>query len=120
MVNNNQYTSTIATLTWGDPNAYQRVVQAEDRIQNRDSRDPDQAPAPEEGDRIILLAAIAGIIIGGVVGFLVGMNVFGRSGVFLGIIIGIIVGGLAGTYAGSYLKKKFKAKNDRNQLNAGM
>lgn len=89
-----------------DPNAYQAGVQADMRLQNRDSNDPEQAPAPEEGDRIMLLATFIGIVLGGIAGFCIGMYGIGRSAVFLSIIIGMLIGGFIGVYTGSYLKKK--------------
>ena len=105
---------------WGDPQAYQRGVQIEQMLKDRDERDPNQAPAPKKGDGYILVATFFGAILGGIAGFLVGMYGIGRNAVFPGIIVGMILGGLAGIYVGSYLKKRAARNDDFDQLNPGM
>jgi uncharacterized protein YcfJ len=104
-------TGTIITaFHMGDPFAYRRTVESEMQINNRDSRDPNQAPKPDKGDRYILAVAFIGVIIGGIAGFFISLYGFGRQAVFLGVIAGIFVGGIIGAYAGERLKQKKQEK----------
>ncbi|NLE08208.1 MAG: hypothetical protein GX631_03005 [Dehalococcoidales bacterium] len=104
-------TGTIITaFHMGDPFAYRRTVESEMQIDNRDSRDPNQAPKPDKGDRYILAVAFIGVIIGGIAGFFISLYGFGRQAVFLGVIAGIFVGGIIGAYAGERLKQKKQEK----------
>jgi hypothetical protein len=106
-------TSASIVLTWGDPFAFKTATDSELRIQNRDSKDPEQGPPPEPGDSYLFIASIAGIIIGGGGGVVIAINVVGASAIFIGLIAGCIAGGLIGAYFGSYLKKRKKSKYTR-------
>ena len=110
MINN---TLASKVLTWGDPFAFKTATDSELRIQNRDSKDPEQGPPPEPGDSYLLIASIAGIIIGGGAGVLIAINLVGARAIFIGLIVGCIAGGLIGTYFGSYLKKRKKSERAR-------
>jgi hypothetical protein len=106
-------TSTARVLTWGDPFAFKTATDSELRIQNRNSKDPEQGPPPEPGDSYLFIASIAGIILGGGIGVVIAVNVAGASAIFIGLIAGCITGGLIGTYFGSYLKKRKRGEQAR-------
>jgi predicted lipid-binding transport protein (Tim44 family) len=91
---------------WGDPDAFQRTVEAEQRLRDRNERDPEQAPRPEPGDIYILVGAIVGLIVGGAVGAIVGSHYFGSAGFFYGLFGGILAGGIIGATVGSLIKKR--------------
>lgn len=110
----------IPMIIMGDPFAYRRTVESEDQINNRDARDPNQAPKPGKGDSYILAATILGIVLGGVAGFFIAFYGFGISMVFLGVIGGIFVGGIVGVFAGSWLKQKKQKQSERDEHNAGL
>ena len=97
-------------LTWGDPFAFKNATDSEMRVQNRDSRDPEQGPPPEPGDSYLFIASIAGIILGGGVGVIIALNLVGTGAIFLGLIGGCIAGGIIGAYFGSYLKKRKRSE----------
>lgn len=107
-VNNNSI-----VLTWGDPFAFKTATDSELRIQNRNSKDPEQGPPPEPGDSYLFIASIAGIILGGGLGVVIAVNIAGARAIFIGLIAGCIAGGLVGTYFGSYLKKRKRSKQAR-------
>ena len=100
-------------LTWGDPFAFKNVTDSEMRINNRDSKDPEQGPPPEPGDSYLFIASIAGIILGGGVGVVIAVNLAGAQTIFIGLIAGCITGGLIGSYFGSYLKKRKRNEQAR-------
>ncbi|MBN2077169.1 MAG: hypothetical protein JW762_16610 [Dehalococcoidales bacterium] len=89
-----------------DPWAYKTVVDGELRIQNRDSKDPEQGPPPEPGDSYLFIASIAGIILGGGLGVVIAITLAGIRAIVIGLIAGCIAGGIIGAYIGSYLKKR--------------
>ena len=107
-------TSTSRVLTWGDPFAFKTATDGELRVQNRNSKDPEQGPPPEPGDSYLFIASIAGIILGGGVGVAIATNVAGARAIFIGLVAGCLVGGFVGVYIGSYLKKR--KKNERARL----
>src|SRR4030042_2067122 len=100
-------------LTWGDPFAFKTVTDGELRIQNRNSKDPEQGPPPEPGDAYLFIASIAGIILGGGAGVVIAINLVGARAIFIGLIAGCIAGGLIGAYFGSYLKKRKRSEQAR-------
>ena len=100
-------------LTLGDPFAFKTATDGELRIQNRDSKDPEQGPPPEPGDSYLFIASIAGIILGGGAGVVIAINLVGAKAIFIGLIAGCIAGGLIGAYCGSYLKKRKRSKQAR-------
>lgn len=104
----------IAAFMMGDPSFNAN----EERLKNRNSKDPEQGPSPEPNDKFILIAAVIGIILGGIAGFLIGRFVFGQSAIFIGIFAGIFMGGLIGTYIGDLIKKRHEENS--NKTNAGM
>jgi hypothetical protein len=106
-------TSTSIALTWGDPFAFKTATDSELRIQNRDSKDPEQGPPPEPGDSYLFIASIAGIILGGGLGVVIAINLAGARAIFIGLIAGCIAGGFLGAYFGSYLKKRKKSEQAR-------
>lgn len=105
--------SASIVLTWGDPFAFKTATDSELRIQNRDSKDPEQGPPPEPGDSYLFIASIAGIILGGGLGVVIAINLVGTSAIFIGLIAGCIAGGLIGAYFGSYLKKRKNSERAR-------
>ena len=108
-------TSASIVLTWGDPFAFKNATDSELRIQNRDSKDPEQGPPPEPGDSYLFIASIVGIILGGGLGVVIAISLIGVSAIFMSLIAGCIVGGLIGAYFGSYLKNRKKSKQARLQ-----
>lgn len=106
-------TSTSRVLTWGDPFAFKTATDSELRVQNRNSKDPEQGPPPEPGDAYLFIASIAGIILGGGLGVVIAINLVGVRAIFIGLIAGCIAGGLIGAYFGSYLKKRKKNEQAR-------
>ena len=100
-------------LTWGDPFAFKNATDSEMRVQNRDSRDPEQGPPPEPGDSYLFIASIAGIILGGGAGVTIAINLAGAKSIFIGLVAGCIVGGLIGAYFGSYLKSRKRSEQAR-------
>lgn len=100
-------------LTLGDPFAFKTATDSELRIQNRDSKDPEQGPPPEPGDSYLFIASIAGIILGGGVGVLIAINLVGAGAIFIGLIAGCLSGGFIGAYFGSYLKKRKRSEQAR-------
>ena len=121
MVNSrNNFSRTNVVAFWGDPQAYQRGVQIEQMLKDRDDKDPNQAPAPKKGDSYILAAAFIGIVLGGLAGFFIGLYTIGIEAIVMGTLAGIILGGIAGTFVGSYLKKRAARPNDFNQMNPGI
>jgi len=100
-------------LTLGDPFAFKNASDGEMRIQNRDSRDPEQGPPPEPGDSYLFIASIAGIILGGSAGVVIAINLAGARAIFIGLIAGCIAGGFIGAYFGSYLKKRKRSEQAR-------
>jgi hypothetical protein len=97
-----------------DPWAYKTIVDGELRIQNRDSKDPEQGPPPEPDDSYLFIASIAGIILGGGVGAVIAVILTGVRAIVIGLIAGCIAGGIIGAYVGSYLKKRKRTR--RNHL----
>jgi hypothetical protein len=100
-------------MMWGDPFAFKNVTDGELRIQNRDSKDPEQGPPPEPGDSYLFIASIAGIILGGGLGVVIAINLVGTRAIVIGLITGCIAGGLIGAYFGSYLKNRKKRERAR-------
>lgn len=100
-------------MTWGDPFAFKTATDGELRVQNRNSKDPEQGPPPEPGDSYLFIASIVGIILGGGLGVIIAINLVGASAIFIGLIAGCIAGGLIGTYFGSYLKKRKRREQAR-------
>jgi predicted lipid-binding transport protein (Tim44 family) len=100
---------------WGDPFAYKTTTDAEMRLQNRDERDPEQAPRPERGDRYILACALAGIVIGGATGAIIGYHFLGLAGGIYGLFGGIILGGIIGAFIGSAIKNRLAKKRMTNR-----
>ncbi len=100
-------------LTWGDPFAFKTATDSELRIQNRNSKDPEQGPPPEPGDSYLFIASIAGIILGGGLGVVIAINLVGARAIFIGLIAGCIAGGLVGAYFGSFLKKRKRSERAR-------
>ncbi len=90
----------------GDPFGYKHAIEAEERIRNRSSKDPEQAPRREPGDKYVILGTVLGISIGCLVGFIIGSSFFGIGGVFVGLIGGAVFGGFIGLTIGSYIKKR--------------
>ena len=97
-------------LTLGDPFAYKTVSDGEIRVNNRDSRDPEQGPPPEPGDAYLVIGSIAGIIIGGGLGVVIAISLVGSTAIVIGLVAGCIAGGFIGTSIGSYLKKRKRNK----------
>lgn len=95
-----------------DPWAYKTVVDGELRIQNRDSKDPEQGPPPEPGDSYLFIASIAGIILGGGLGVVIAINRAGVKAIVIGLIVGCIAVGVIGAYIGSYLKNRKRIHRD--------
>jgi hypothetical protein len=95
-----------------DPWAYKTVVDGELRIQNRDSKDPEQGPPPELGDSYLFIASIAGIILGGGLGVVIAISLAGARAIVIGLIAGCIAGGIIGAYIGSYLKNRKRIHRD--------
>ena len=110
-------TSTTRVFTWGDPFAFKTATDGELRIQNRNSKDPEQGPPPEPGDSYLFIASIAGIILGGGIGVVIAINLVGARAIFIGLIVGCIAGGVIGTYFGSYLKKRKRSEQARLPYN---
>jgi hypothetical protein len=95
--------ANLLMLIWGDPGAFRRTIEAEQRLRDRNERDPEQAPKPERGDIYIVIGTIVGLIVGGALG------IFGGP---LGIFGGFIGGGIIGAVVGGLIKKrKIKTKN---------
>jgi hypothetical protein len=100
-------------MTLGDPFAFKTATDGELRIQNRNSKDPEQGPPPEPGDSYLFIASIAGIILGGGLGVIIAINLVGVEAIFIGLIAGCLAGGFIGAYFGSYLKKRKRSEQAR-------
>jgi VIT1/CCC1 family predicted Fe2+/Mn2+ transporter len=96
-----------------DPWAYKTVVDGELRVQNRDSKDPEQRPPPEPDDSYLFIASIVGIILGGSLGVIIAINLTGAWAIVIGLIVGCIAGGIIGAYIGSYLKNRKRIHRGR-------
>lgn len=106
--------NTVFFIPGGDPFAFQQTVENEIRLGNRDDKDPEQAPRPEPGDNLIVMATVIGIIAGCIAGGLIGYHVIGASALIPGIIGGIFGGGILGSSVGNYLKKNARRNRAKN------
>lgn len=98
--------SCIMNFLYGNPFGFKETTENEMRIQNRNSRDPEQGPKREPGDFYILLCTVIGIVVGCTAGVVIGARIAGNGGLFLGLVGGLIIGGFAGVAIGSYLKNR--------------
>jgi outer membrane lipoprotein SlyB len=69
-------------------------------------KDPEKPPEPEEGDKYIVIGAIAGLVVGGIVGAVIGGCCFGLGGGITGALIGIVAVGIIGARIGKLMKNR--------------
>ena len=78
--------------------------QLENEFVFRPKHDPDKPPPRQPGDIYVVVAMVAGAVIGGSTGLFISY-VTGRFP-FFGIAAGAVVGGIAGSFIGDWWKKK--------------
>lgn len=96
----------LAFLGPGDPFTRQRETELEMKLRYGGEKDPEKPPAPEVGDKYIVIGAIAGLVVGGIVGAIIGSYCFGFVGGSIGALSGIIVGGIIGAQIGKSMKNR--------------